>query len=392
MLITGTIIVAVAIIAGFSYYKDYYEVFHGAEESEIKNEGFNERFVKMEYLLKDNRFQKYDSYLCGSSRIMKTDPDITGLETYNIGVSSALPDDCLLQLKVLLKNQAPVKVLYYGLDDFTYTSYWEQATHSINRVPYKINPIENWGYYFQLLTDFGNFQYRVGAKINRIFKHKGNQSTQVKTMVRQSGVFIMENGMYIVPEEIERNIEENPYEYINQEKFMQPCIEFPELDRKSKDISQGNEIRFRECMSTIKKIKQLCDENHIRFVPFFNPHHMTTYLNDDMELMNRFKKELVKISPFWDFSGVNYVTSNNYFWYETSHPRAFICDKILDTVSGQNQMTWVPDFGVYVTEENVDAFCEKAVRDREAYDPNHEQWVPSAEERAVMTKRVNYPW
>lgn len=117
---------------------------------------------------------------------------------------------------------------------------------------------------------------------------------------------------------------------------------------------------------------------------------MTTYLNDDIELMNRFKKELVKISPFWDFSGVNYVTANNYFWYETSHPRAFICDKILDTVSGQNQITWVPDFGVYVTPENVDAFCEKAVRDRAAYDPNHEQWIPSPEERKIMTKRVNY--
>ncbi len=125
---------------------------------------------------------------------------------------------------------------------------------------------------------------------------------------------------------------------------------------------------------------------------FFNPQHMTTYLADDMELMNRFKKELVKITPFWDFSGVNYVTANNYFWYETSHPRAFICDKILDTVSGQNKITWVPDFGVYVTPENVDTFCEKAVRDREAYDPDHEQWVPTAEERAVMTKRVNYPW
>ena len=134
----------------------------------------------------------------------------------------------------------------------------------------------------------------------------------------------------------------------------------------------------------------LCDKKGIQFIPFFNPQHMTTYLADDMELMNRFKKELVKISPFWDFSGVNYVTANNYFWYETSHPRAFICDKILDTVSGQNQITWVPDFGVYVTPENVGAFCEKAVRDRAAYDPNHEQWIPSPEERKIMTKRVNY--
>lgn len=191
---------------------------------------------------------------------------------------------------------------------------------------------------------------------------------------------LLDQGVTYIPKRVDEEIENNPEVYVTLEKFTEPTV----------FKSDGGE--FARCIENLKAIKNLCEEYNMEMKVFFMPHHMTTYLNDDVELMNRFKKELVKISPFWDFSGVNYVTSNNYFWYETSHPRAFICDKILDTVSGQNQITWVPDFGVYVTEENVDAFCEKAVRDREAYDPNHEQWVPSAEERAVMTKRVNYPW
>lgn len=119
------------------------------------------------------------------------------------------------------------------------------------------------------------------------------------------------------------------------------------------------------------------------------PNHVTTYFNDDMEMMNRLKKELAKTSPFGDFSGINYVIFNNYFLYETSLPRAFICDKILDKVSGQNQITWVPDFGVYVTEKDVEAFCEKVVCGWEAYDSNHEQWILGVEERMVMAKRLN---
>lgn len=51
-----------------------------------------------------------------------------------------------------------------------------------------------------------------------------------------------------------------------------------------------------------------------------------------------------------------------------------------------------PDFGAYVTLENVDDFCNKTVRNWEAYDPDHGQWIPNAEEWEVMTRRINYSW
>lgn len=349
-------------IASTNYYFDYYGIFRGAQREVVQWGEPNGRFIKTEYLLTDENFKKYDSYLWGSSRVMKMDTSLTGQKTYNFGVSNGLTEDCLIQFNELLKHGARPKTVYLGLDDISYLQQYDVIRNAFNWPAYPDSIKQRMEIYI------GNLM-RVST-LGRIMESQPENE--------HSKLFLRLNGMLLIPDSVEARIEEEPEAYVGEDKFHDV------VPRKTDDKE------FHRALKNIREIKKLCDKHGIQFIPFFNPQHMTTYLADDIELMNRFKKELVKISPFWDFSGVNYVTANNYFWYETSHPRAFICDKILDTVSGQNQITWVPDFGVYVTPENVDAFCEKAVRDRAAYDPNHEQWIPSPEERKIMTKRVNY--
>lgn len=363
--IFASFIIGISIaIASFNYCMDRFGVFNGETKEEL--ETLNNRFVKMKYLLTNHNHDKYDSYLWGSSRVMKIDTFVTGKKTYNMGDSLEFPQDCLEQLKILLHQGVKIRTVYLGIDDYAYVTDRGSIMAELYRRDYSEDWKENWKYYAEVLFSVDLVKAEIKDWINPRVNGK---------------VLLAKNGMVYVPDDVEFLIEKIPDKHVKEDKFNEPTY----LPFK------GTE-KFDQCLDSIKEIKMLCDANGIQFIPFFNPQHMTTYLNDDMELMNRFKKELVEISPFWDFSGVNYMTANNYFWYETSHPRAFICDKILDTVSGQNQMTWVPDFGVYVTEDNVDAFCENAVRDREAYDPDHEQWIPTAEERAIMTKRVNYPW
>ncbi len=366
-IIIGGICLFISIIAGLNYWIDYYAVFRGIHQDIIRNDLISERFIKVDYLLHNSDKQRYDSFLWGSSRVQKMDPWITGERTYNMGESVGVANDCLHDLMLLLEDGYRPKTIYLGIDNTFYTADWgEITTRSLFRVPYSASIEQRTGYYMTLFMNLNTLYLGFKDKFDI-------QSERAQTLLNK-------NGMYLIPQSIENEVENDPHGYVQLEKFQVPILAY-----------SGNTAKtFSDCLYSIRQVKQLCDANGIQFVPFFNPQHMTTYLADDMELMNRFKKELVKISPFWDFSGVNYVTANNYFWYETSHPRAFICDKILDTVSGQNQITWVPDFGVYVTPENVDAFCEKAVRDRAAYDPNHEQWIPSPEERKIMTKRVNY--
>lgn len=361
MIFLSIIVGIFIIVATVNYHFDYYGVFHTNEER-IYSSTLNDRFVKMRYLLTNHNYNKYDSYLWGSSRVMKMDPRVTEQKTYNLGVPAGMTEDCLQQLQLLLKNRASIQTIYIGLDDLSYHRSDEIIRENLDWILYQDNIYRDMETYSKYLL--------TPSMLKRVKK----DFTLEKSMI------LLDQGVLYIPKRVDEKIEDNPEVYVTLEKFTKPTM------------FESNDGEFARCIENLKRINDLCKEYNIEMKVFFNPQHMTTYLADDMELMNRFKKELVKISPFWDFSGVNYVTSNNYFWYETSHPRAFICDKILDTVSGQNQITWVPDFGVYVTEENVDELCEKAVRDREAYNPNHKQWVPSAEERAVMTKRVNYPW
>lgn len=357
----SVIVGAIGIIAAANYRLDYYGVFH--PEKEIFTTGINDRFVKMKYLLLNDNFKKYDSYLWGSSRVMKMDTQITGEKTYNFGEPAGMFQDYLVQLNLLLKHNAHINTIYLGIDEFTYLR------------DYSYVGAQAFGYLYQenLQKDTEAFSYYLFRP--SIISHA------LREKEGEAGITLLHTtGTRFVPEYIEANIEKDPQEYVQLKKFSEPIT----IDE--------NDENYQYNLNTLKNIIDICKKHQISLRIFFNPIEDKRYLANNIMWINRFKKDLAHLTPFWDFSGINYVTVNNYFWYDRMHPRAFICDKILDTVSGQNQITWVPDFGVYVTEENVDAFCEKAVRDREAYDPNHEQWVPSAEERAVMTKRVNYPW
>lgn len=362
---TFTILFLVVIVAilPLNYFIDYYGIFRKYKNEPVVVYNINDRFVKMRYLLEERNFNKYDSYLWGSSRVMKMDTTITREKTYNLGAPGGMTEDCLFQLQQLISHGAPINKIYVGIDDLSYTRSYEPVKNEVGWKSYQGNFAQDMGTYMGYLLS-------PSAIVNAI---KNRSEHPVQTFLHSSGITL-------IPDYVDKEIERNPEKHIQAQKFL-AATNFG-----------WDKNEFTRCLNNISLIKQICDENGIQLFVFFNPQHMTTYLSDDMQLMNRFKKELAKISPFWDFSGVNYVTANNYFWYETSHPRAFICDKILDMVSGQNCMTWVPDFGVYVTPDNVDAFCEKAVHDRDAYDSDHEQWIPTAEERAVMTKRVNYPW
>ena len=351
-----------AIIVSLNYYFDYYGVFH-TDETVVKSNTLNDRFVKVKRVLNNSVSLGCTSFLWGSSRVLKMDTKITGENTYNLGAPAGMTEDCIEQINIFINNGIKIDTVYIGLDDCSYYRDYSAISNNLSWISYKdeLNrDIETYSCYLLMPSN-----------VKRVIEEKG----------KLQGInYLGENGMFSVPYQIEENIEKNVVKYVKDPQFLVPTI------------YNKNPIEFERCLDNLREISEICKKHKIKMKIFFNPQHMTTYLADDMELMNRFKKELVKISSFWDFSGVNYVTANNYFWYETSHPRAFICDKILDTVSGQNKITWVPDFGVYVTPDNVDAFCEKAVRDREAYDPDHEQWIPTAEERAIMIKRVNYPW
>lgn len=109
--------------------------------------------------------------------------------------------------------------------------------------------------------------------------------------------------------------------------------------------------RIDEVIREIQEIKKLCDDNNIELTVIFNPLHITTYENQNKEKLSEFKSRLAEIIDYWDFNNINEVTTNNYYWYETSHYREIVGAMILKTIYGNeyNGEIDIPDdFGVLI--------------------------------------------
>jgi len=101
---------------------------------------------------------------------------------------------------------------------------------------------------------------------------------------------------------------------------------------------------------------------HINLLILINPIHQTTYRDTDLPLFSAFKKQLAAMTDYYDFSGLNSVTTNNYYYYETSHYRPTAGDMMLKRIFGYPPVVVPNDFGVLVTKQNVDEHLRRLHR------------------------------
>ena len=330
-------------IIGINYFFDFYAVFN--QNREVYYGSINDRYAKVSYILKNN--EKYNTFIWGSSRTQKMNPLIIDDQSYNMASIGGVAEDCLRDLKLLINNKIKIEKVYLGIDNFSY-KYKNDATLPLKRVPYNEDKITNIKYLVKIALKKLDIDLIKGQLNN--YELEKNHLTST--------------GKLEVPDFVEKKIEENLSEYVYDKKFLQPTYD--------EDISE----HIRETVSVIRKIKKLCDDNNIKLVVFFNPVHITSYLKDDIHLSNQFKRKLVKITDFYDFNYINFITINNYFWYETSHPRYFVCDWELKVITNQYDKNIPKDFGHFITKENIDYYCNKYIIDRENFKKPSKQYIP----------------
>ena len=89
---------------------------------------------------------------------------------------------------------------------------------------------------------------------------------------------------------------------------------------------------------------------------FINPIHKTSYLANNITNFNKFKKELSQFTDYYDFSGLNKITTDNLMYYETSHYRVKVGDMIINEIFNSKHKNYgCNSFGAYVTAYNIDA-------------------------------------
>lgn len=317
----GFIIAVLVLFSGvclYNYKVDSFGIFRG-DFSRPRNEP-NQHFVKMRYLI--NNPDKYDSYCFGSSRVGNI--DLTkiddGYKYYNMTYSEGLPAEWLTDVKLMLKNKITIKRVILGIDDFSFRINPKSHHTQYLRIPYQKKNLHTYLTYL-LKAPPSSSPFNENGSVFDIYK-TGRPLHEKPDMA----------------------IEENPEKHITDPKFKEPCL------------VRGNLMK--ETLSTLKELKLLADSNDIELIVFINPIHKTTYFSNPVSEFNEFKRGLVEITDYYDFSGLNKITTNNYNYYETSHYRPLVGDLIVERIFHEPKDK-VTDFGVYVTRENSEEHLAK---------------------------------
>jgi len=318
-----------AIIIGININIDNYGIFRTDFSKQIIEP--NQNYDKMRFILSHKT--KYDSFIFGSSRVGKIDPfKIKDGRYYNFTYADGLPQEHLKNIKILLKNGVKIKNILIGLDDFSYRLYPSEHYKSLLNMPYPSN-------IFEKLVFFSDYFIRMPNKFTE------------KDVIQKLDYDITNSGRPIC-KDCDAKIDSNPLEYLNDKKFNVPTHK------------ENKNVYLPETLASIKELVNICKKNNINLIIFINPIHKTSYLANNLDNFDKFKKDLAKITDYYDFSGLNKITTNNLMYYETSHYRVKVGDMIINKIYySKDKSSNCNSFGAYVTALNIDKHLSCFIND-----------------------------
>jgi len=284
----------------------------------------NDRHAKIEYLKKERG--KFNFYILGSSRIYLTRPDMVGKyissgKGYNLATIAATVTEHLLHVKYLIKNGYPVKTLYIGLDiDFCFGIKIHNDQEYLLKLHPDVSNTNPIGFYWSYLSILpkGDIKRKLRANFG---KKRGPNS--------QFG----EDGALVLGSQAE-----DSRVFLDNRGDLKNIIK----DKVS-----------RENLEVLRELVALCRDHHINLIIFTTPHHrivMDHFLEEDYI---SFLKALSDITPFWDFSGYNSITTDSKNYLEHSHYKPSVSRLIAARIFNDKTVMVPKDFGVWVTKENI---------------------------------------
>ena len=130
------------------------------------------------------------------------------------------------------------------------------------------------------------------------------------------------------------------------------------LDRKrfplERIMRSRQDVRLGDNLQALQELKQLCEDNGIHLVVYMGPTNWRTWNEVDFAAYARLLRETVKIVPYWDFSGYNSVSENDFMFYEKSHYRPLVAEWIAARIFAKPCADLPVDFGILVSAGNVE--------------------------------------
>jgi hypothetical protein len=343
IVVLGVTLFLIGLVGAVNFVVDPHGVFHG--EPSRRPQTPNLSYMKIEYLL--GQKHAFDSFLLGSSRVANIDVrHIPGGRWYNLFLAAALPEEHLQHVRFLLNNGITIQNLLIGLDDFSFLFDPRDHLSELDLQPHPGVSGKNLStFYSEYLFKAKRFVPLLNSYIRSSIR-KGISSDELRYQFDMSGTGMVFCG------DCDENIERDREAHVRSDVFLRPWeYRFLEGDH------------FEASLAALKEIVDLSRKNNIRLVLFINPIHKKTYLNAHLKDVARFKKDLALIADYYDFSGLNPVTTNNYNYYETSHYRLLVGDMMLKVMFGDPPVDVPRGFGVRVSRYTVDSHLADQCRE-----------------------------
>jgi len=290
-------------------------------------------YNKIRHLEKNPR--KYSGFILGSSAIGFTPTTIVeqylpGIRFYNLWVSSATQYENLAHLKYLIKAQSP-QVIYLQVDlNLGLTAY----RHGHSQYARRLHPVvegENLAaFLFEYLTVFPIDRLR-----DKISANLAGRQQVALTDFTNTGT--------VVAKRQDALIAADPKGYVKH---------MPTFHSHHVRTVRGRQTK--RSIDAIRSMHELCRQHRVRLIVFIHPEHQMDMdgilLYDYLD----FLKQLTEVTGYWDFSGYNTVTKNDFMYYEPGHYMPAVSRLIAARIFNDGTIDVPKDFGVYVTKFNFD--------------------------------------
>lgn len=329
------------IIAAVNYVIDPYGFYHFSG----KRYNYQKSTTSDPYQFKAYQSKKYhpETIVLGTSRAMRLNPpeikSLTDENAYNLGLPAATPYIDLKYLEYMIKVDKNLHTVFLGLDFEVFDkSYLNHASFDEKRL--------DSSFYTQ-----------------DIFATLLSEKT-----LKDSRKVIIDN--------LNKTTTYTENRYLGDGSFDETLVYPPNINENTLQSYPATSQLSLDSMLYIKKIKDLCEQNNLKLYIYISPIHAilleTFWQNNLWNDFEEWKRQLVDITPIWDFSGYHDISMsslhNKEYYNDLSHFSKETGNLMLYRML-HKEITKVPSyFGVYMTSENIEQHLNDLRLNREHWD------------------------
>ena len=294
------------LLAAFNYSNDRWGVY-SKDRLHFINDIQTNRFALKTWHVLDNPLL-YDCLILGSSRVEMIDTRRFPGSCYNFTHSGGTPRDHLTALRQFTRAGLKFEKVYLGLDEFSYIQDPDVGRIQKMRRPPPGNLLEWASFHAAYLLHFP--QYRDWEIFN------GHAPSVANEWYVQS------------PQSSQPRLRQQARRAFSKAKLHERSFETVQATY----WGEGDYVV--EAVADVSEIVALSKQYGFELTLFFNPLHYTTYLQQDLQRLERFLKGVVRIAPVLDFSGLHKFSLDNRYWMESSHFNTRLADKMIPYLQG----------------------------------------------------------